>query len=58
MKDPKEFGYDPNKVYWDLAANRSITGKRANEKLASATNDIAEAFVLLTIVPKRIKGDK
>ncbi len=47
--------YDPKKTYWNLAANRQITGKKANQLLKSATSKTQEAFILLTIVPQRTK---
>ncbi len=52
----KNIGYDPEKTYWDLAGNKSISGKNANRKLESASNKTQEAFILLTIVSQRAKN--
>ncbi len=50
MKDKTEFGYDPDKTYWDLRLEKPVSGKMANSLLKYAPTKLVEAMVLLTVV--------
>jgi len=58
MKDKNKFGFDENETYYDLNRKREITGWEANTLLKACPNKDLEAFVLLSIIPMRLKKTK